>query len=417
MNRIILIGNGFDLAHEIKSTYSNFIDDFWKETITQIKNSKKTFFSNNYLEIPKLPIQLPQNNTYEELKKSLAFVKQRIIFKNKFLELISEKKGIQNWVDIENEYYYQLKRIIQKQSSFFEINNLNEDFENVKLLLEDYLCKIEKDFNNNFKDQKLKNEIGFKIYDFFKLKDFTESSINEKVDLEYNNIKGDINAIKEGTIFFEELENDKQKIINRIGVNEPKSEIRKILLNDGASNYFDLKPKSILFLSFNYTSTENLYLDHREFDSFYDYKDLNKKFIHIHGLLNSKTNPIIFGFGDELDDDYQEIENLNDNAYLENIKSIKYLETDNYKKMLEFLNSGGFQIFILGHSCGISDRTLLNTLFEHENCNSIKVFYHKKDNLTDNYSDVIRNISRNFNKKSLMREKVVNKEYCQPLKE
>ena len=69
----------------------------------------------------------------------------------------------------------------------------------------------------------------------------------------------------------------------------------------------------------------------------------------------------------------------------------------------------------MGHSCGISDRTLLNTLFEHDNCLSIKVFYHKKKDGTDDYSNVFRNISRNFNNKAVMREKVVNKQYSQPL--
>jgi hypothetical protein len=69
----------------------------------------------------------------------------------------------------------------------------------------------------------------------------------------------------------------------------------------------------------------------------------------------------------------------------------------------------------MGHSCGLSDRTLLNTLFEHENCVSIKVFYHQETETKDNYSDVVRNISRNFNNKAVMREKVVNKQYCEPL--
>ena len=74
-----------------------------------------------------------------------------------------------------------------------------------------------------------------------------------------------------------------------------------------------------------------------------------------------------------------------------------------------------YQIFILGHSCGNSDRTLLSTLFNNDNCVSIKVYYHKMDDGTDNYSDVIRNISRNFKDKNLMRDKVVNKVFCQPL--
>jgi hypothetical protein len=74
----------------------------------------------------------------------------------------------------------------------------------------------------------------------------------------------------------------------------------------------------------------------------------------------------------------------------------------------------------MGHSCGLSDRTLLNSLFEHHNCLSIKVFYHKyqeidKDGNEDNYSDIIKNISRHFNQKAMMRSKIVDKTLCEPL--
>ena len=69
----------------------------------------------------------------------------------------------------------------------------------------------------------------------------------------------------------------------------------------------------------------------------------------------------------------------------------------------------------MGHSCGNSDRKLLNTLFEHRNCISVKVYYHQREDGTDDYSQLIRNLSRNFNDKAAMRDKVVNKEYCLPL--
>jgi hypothetical protein len=31
VNRLILVGNGFDLAHGLKTSYKDFIDDFWEE--------------------------------------------------------------------------------------------------------------------------------------------------------------------------------------------------------------------------------------------------------------------------------------------------------------------------------------------------------------------------------------------------
>ena len=69
----------------------------------------------------------------------------------------------------------------------------------------------------------------------------------------------------------------------------------------------------------------------------------------------------------------------------------------------------------MGHSCGNSDRTLMNALFEHRNCVSIKPFYYKSQDGNDNYQDIIQNISRNFTDMQLMRVRVVNKKYCEPL--
>lgn len=175
-------------------------------------------------------------------------------------------------------------------------------------------------------------------------------------------------------------------------------------------------PDEVLRLSFNYTLTEKLYFDSNKFIRFDWMHPMVIDSVHIHGSIHKKdNNPIIFGYGDELDDDYLEIEKLDDNRYLENIKSVKYLDRDNYKRLLEFVNSDQYQIVIMGHSCGNSDRTLLNTLFEHDNCVSIKPYYHKREDGSDNYSDIVRNITRNFNDKQKLRDRVVNKQYCEPL--
>ena len=69
----------------------------------------------------------------------------------------------------------------------------------------------------------------------------------------------------------------------------------------------------------------------------------------------------------------------------------------------------------MGHSCGNSDRTLLNTIFEHQNCVSIKPFYYRKDDRNDDYIQIVQNISRNFKDMTRMRDRVVNKQYCSPM--
>ncbi len=124
---------------------------------------------------------------------------------------------------------------------------------------------------------------------------------------------------------------------------------------------------------------------------------------------------MIFGYGDELDENYKKILNEDDNEFLRNIKSIKYLESNNYRRMLEFIETEPYQIYIMGHSCGNSDRTLLNTLFEHKNCVSIKPYFYQKEDGSDNYLEIVQNICRNFTDMKLMRDRVVNKTYCEPL--
>jgi len=432
MNRIILIGNGFDLAHKMKTSYNDFINHYWKNIIAQLQNaasrnvtSKGITFETDEIRVDEIhgpwgvTTQIHATN-YEDLLTNLKSQNIDLIFKNKFLEILSKKHNEQNWVDIENEYYNLLKESFKKENCTYKITELNKDFNQIQKLLEIHLSEVEEkffaDFGNKIGDHRLKSNIGYKIYSPFKLKDFTETSINKKAEIEFQKIQKDLKGLKEDLITISELSDYSQKIISRIGTNATIKEIRKLLISDIATNYFELNPEEILFLNFNYTFTEKIYANHTEFESFDSYKNLKKHFIHIHGTTDKyDQNNVIFGFGDEIDEDYKSIENLNNNTYLENIKSIKYLETDNYKRLLEFVNSGDYQIFIFGHSCGISDRTLLNTLFEHKNCSSIKPFYHKKNSETDNYIDIVKNITRNFNSKINMRDKVVNKTFCEPL--
>ncbi len=70
------------------------------------------------------------------------------------------------------------------------------------------------------------------------------------------------------------------------------------------------------------------------------------------------------------------IKEIGDNAYLANIKSILYSESRRYRELLDTMEQAPYQVCIMGHSCGISDRTLLNTLLTHHNCISIKPYYY-----------------------------------------
>ncbi|MCM4164077.1 MULTISPECIES: AbiH family protein [unclassified Arenibacter] len=421
MNRIILIGNGFDLAHGMKTSYKSFIDDYWTNTITAIQETPLGRpFENDEIKVNNSPSRYITGTTYEDLKRGINDYKTTIKFKNIFLKELTDKSNLNNWVDVENEYYFHLKKSFQdtKSSNEYNISQLNSDFSRIKDLLRQYLTRIEKEFDSNIdkKILRIKSTIGNKIYHPYKFKDFSEDSLNQRAELEYNSMKDNILSVQANHISIDRLSEYQRNIIKRLGKTDHQNQIKKMLLSDSAINYFDLIPDQTLFLNFNYTFTELLYEDPKRFYNQLEEKYTTSKFNHIHGTTDrSDKNPMIFGFGDEIDKEYNSIEELNDNRYLENIKSINYLESDNYKKLLEFINSGYFQICIFGHSCGVSDRTLLNTIFEHDNCASIKPFYHQKGNEIDNYSDIVRNISRNFNDKAKMRDRVVNKTYCESL--
>ena len=380
MNRLVIIGNGFDLAHGLPTSYKHFIDDYWKKGCCT-NGSRKIYYNDNFVEITcelggmynTLDYEAIDNiNSYNELrifverKKEIGYGYFVVDFKNLFFKKICEN-SIENWVDIENEYYRELKKIVKSASNFENkkqiVIGLNKEFEQVKDLLEIYL------------KEKVEEQYDFRI--------FTNNPINDILLPELSHPFDEKEYLKE----FQQSD---------------QSYVKDFL------NRYKEKPDLIThFLSFNYTKAVEQY-----FIKFAFPKQIN----YIHGKLNDSANTVNFGFGDEMDDDYKMIENIDDNEYLKNFKSFQYLQNSNYKQLLDFVESDQkFQVYIMGHSCGLSDRTMLNTIFEHPNCISIKVFYHQREDGTDNYTEIIQNISRHFNKKKLMREKIVNKTLCEPL--
>ena len=419
MNRLIIIGNGFDLAHGLPTRYKDFIDDFW---INYSRNSQSSIYKNfifcNELYDGYYDASNPIRN-FEDFKSNLSeYCKENkyvfsdqlmqahllpkseenmiFNFKNNFFKIINMKKS-QNWVDIENEYYSELKRIVRsvkkerldarinwQEEQLIKVQNLNKEFEQIKNLLENYLKeKVEKNYVFSI-------DSAHEFTDIFR-KDFYE-------DLDLNK-------------FLKELSREGEKQVQK-GFDAYQREF----ISDGdipkKGQFKDRLYLDTFFLNFNYTSTVFEHVKALR----WDFHNLNQ----IHGKLDDVKNPINFGFGDEMDTFYQEIEEINDNEYLKNIKSFQYLHTPNYKQLLDLIDSASFQIYIMGHSCGLSDRTLLNTIFEHENCSSIKVFYYEEKDkdgnvFGDNYTELTQNISRHFNDKKLMRSKIVNKTLCQPM--
>lgn len=349
INRLILIGNGFDLAHNFKTSYADFIYDYFKnaiESFVETEEFKDELFELSYsgaykFDFNRYPLEIISfdkvKETFELFEKS-NFAKTNIVFNSKLFQKLYDNLSNLRWIDVENIYF---ESLINSKQAPDEIKKLNQEFDCIKRKLEIYLDKL-----NLSKNQ------------------FIDSSFTR--------------------VFSEKIYKDEVVI--------------KMLAED-------VNPSSIHFLNFNYTNTINNYIGH--VTSYL--KDVQLEHNYIHGELNNQNNPIIFGFGDEIDKRYLEFENLKNNELFTHIKSFKYSQTTNYHDLIRFLESDDFQVYVMGHSCGLSDRTMLNEIFEHENCKSIKVFYYQREDGTDDFIEKTYEISRHFRDKGLMRKKLVPK--------
>ena len=160
MNRLVIIGNGFDLAHGLPTSYKDFIDDYWKNIKDSNHDELVAFKIGSYAEFnghnnlnDLIDIICPMDVKYK--KDGISIYKladnpqplvnnriQIIDYKNYFFKSLNQN-AIKNWVDIENIYYNNLKEIakdeIEGKSLIGGISKLNEEFEQVKNLLERYL--------------------------------------------------------------------------------------------------------------------------------------------------------------------------------------------------------------------------------------------------------------------------------------
>lgn len=432
MNRIVVIGNGFDKAHGLATGYKDFIDAYWREFAEHIFGGYSRWQTATYgglgalshykdecaefkivteellQVISKTSVNRPDELwtkeawNYNDMRRFISWLNGESIvrkvvsltFTNEFFGHISNCYYLTNWLDIENEYYRALQEFLVVNDTEIQhkkVLKLNQEFEAVKKLLEKYLTKIVED---------AKPSSISSIQNAF-------ASVIEPQDIAHRVRASFIEYVgKKSGILGKYVEQEIRTIsdLEKLSwLNKARSELDKKLQDDVFKTQY-CQPENTLLLNFNYTNiAEHLYGE--------NCKDV----IHIHGELGNAHNPIIFGYGDELDDDYKQIEKLQDNDFLENIKSIRYHETGNYRNLLNFLEADLYQVVVMGHSCGNSDRTLLNTLLEHPNCASVKVYYRQIDENTDNYSQIVRNLSRNFNDKAAMRDKVVNKGLCSPL--
>jgi len=282
MKNLIIIGNGFDLAHNLKTDYRSFIKHIVDTHLQdKTKYNHLLYLGENYFRsFEDLILLFKENNdTRVALKSSGSMIK------NYFLLRLLMDVSLQNWVDIESKYFQILLSIKDGKQNNISIENFNQNFLEIKQILEDYLFSEEKNYK----------------------------------------------PVQSYQTFFKAISN-----------------------------------LDSLVLNFNYTNTVKKYIN-----------GSNLKKIQIHGELNNIENPIIFGYAAN-DSESRGLINTGNNEFSRYIKKQCYKRTTSERQLRDYLNKGEFNVLILGHSCGLSDKLILNQIFNNNNLKTIRVFYYQE---------------------------------------
>lgn len=355
--KILLIGNGFDLAHGLPTSYKDFLD-FCKMVrelytypiIDNEYNQKKLIDWNTDKTIKSKLLECYENrkNCFEdkittqckELDELYDCIKENVWI-NYFLE--QEKSIGENWIDFESE-----------------ISNVVQAIETLKGYIE--------------RDD-----------DVLKIKDAKQQTIIYFLKIAKKSLQ-DVFNLKRIDGFIEDISIELDKLIRslEIYICEFVNEIDIIKENDDIKT---ITPDYVL--SFNYSNTyERIYGQSKEVT--YDY---------IHGKADIKNNVdtcnLVLGIDEYLEDDkndklefiafkkfYQRIYKSTDSTYMKWVEQIKKYPEVNHN------------LFIFGHSLDKTDRDILKLLICNDNVTTKIYYYRKNKNDKKELGKLIKNLVR-----------------------
>ena len=340
---ILILGNGFDLAHDLPTKYSDFLDYCIKE----YKN------------------------------KDINYDSQLDIVKNLWLRHFIFQQQHNNskdktWIDLEEEIYNVLKII--RELPLVTKSGKNTEF--CPQIL--YLNKNDADFNfadikNNLTNCSEYNKNHFKASYNILLE------IKEPKDLIYYLYQQlrDFTALFEKYIITEVIE---------------KKDIKKFILKKTkfTSSEYD---KQIYVLNFNYTNTlEKIYYS----DSESSYKVHT---IYVHGKVDKEQQSnIVLGtknFNRKYNTPFgaEKVMPTEFNVFKKYFQRHKYNTIDDYQYLLKKVKEAEEAVFhIIGHSLDSSDRELLKHILTKNPNSIINIYYHNpeaQERLMNKIDDII----------------------------
>ena len=393
---ILVIGNGFDLAHELPTKYTNFLEfcEKFLNVIRYMETIEGHEIYNDEKPVNKFICDL--SNDYK-LGRELSNLLKNNIWLEYFLEKKSSLK--ENWIDFEGEI-----------SDVIESIDVGMDNGLAPRKLSSQIIRLENIFFNN------------RFTKYVPKATAEEQEKIKKTKISYKELRdvllADLNKlIRAFEIYLTEF-------IEKIDIKEKSPDIENIIVqmnqNEG-ENYI---------LNFNYTHIiQKVYLSR--------YKDgLIKDMDYIHGEANInnaiESDNIVLGIGEYLPDDkknrkidfitfkkfYQRIHKQTGCMYKEWIDNIKwdfrrfvrkqeelekrkYIYTDD--PLRRFINHNVISlededcpkhdIYIFGHSLAETDSDIFRDLILNDNVHTT-IFYHDKDAMGQQIANLVKVIGQ-----------------------
>lgn len=360
---ILVIGNGFDLAHGLPTKYTDFLDfvqEYEECYKTEIKESKEIEVDSNLKKMIAdfFKLRYYSGNSFEDIKnegrrdriKKLIEETHNLIQDNNWIEyfLESDIHGKDGWIDFESEISEVIQSIDKSmgQGNFYSI-----------------IIRLENEFLNN----KYTNNVP----EYLQATAEEQAKIR-KPEITYQKLKdillGDLNKL------IRALEIYLTDFVEKMEISKISKDIKELEINH--------------VLSFNYIDTyERLYGTYKtDYDYIHGKADINNTIV---------TNNMVLGIDEYLAKKrrnkdiefiafkkyYQRIHKQTGSKYKEWVDEI--IEDENRKPWIingkDCSKDYAHNLYIFGHSLDVTDKDILRDLILHDNVHTT-IFYYEENN-------------------------------------
>ena len=409
--KIVILGNGFDLRHFLPTKYDHLITilreieslDF--STFDEIKFDD--LFGNLFKERDEWFYEkiCDYYNTNEIIfnKDSLQSIKYRLKENSWFNYLKSvEDSKIETWIDFEVE----IERVLKSILEFFALYN---DSDNTKKEIikdgpkDDYVfyidsTRIKKIFKNEIQSNIALNFGLFQVDQSQNLIADEKFLIVVNNELQYFKEKEFYNSMYQSLENFIGIFNDYiEKIVNVFYKNFKEEKKESFIIQ---KNKF-LFSKVNKIYSFNYTNSyENFYWNISE--AVFDNYEFKVDFVH-GSIINDWNNEldklkVVLGVSD-ISDNLKNHKLFQFTKYFQKLhKNTDYLFLDKILKSFSTLtkNGNGYTIYFWGHSLDSSDSEYIKDVFKvlSKSDSEIKIFYHSISGKADQLKNLLNIIDK-----------------------